>query len=87
MVAEMIPAGYLYKRVAALPAWTAAARHVTDIHSASSCISENFTDYIHHWQHNGLWRLLIRRGGAAEIAKAYITAATGDRPPHDGWET
>jgi hypothetical protein len=26
-------------------------------------------------------RMLISRGDAAEIAKAYITAATGERPP------
>jgi hypothetical protein len=51
----MTPAGYLYKRVAARPAWTGKARHIAEIHSVSSCISENFADYVQHWQHNGFW--------------------------------
>jgi hypothetical protein len=55
MMAEMIPAGYLYKRVAARPPWKVKARHIAEIHSVSSCISENFADYTDHWQHNGFW--------------------------------
>jgi hypothetical protein len=51
----MTPAGYLYKRVAARPAWTGKARHIAEIHSVSSCISENFADYVQHLQHNGFW--------------------------------
>jgi hypothetical protein len=31
-------------------------------------------------------RMLISRNNAAEIAKAYITAASGERPPHACWE-
>jgi hypothetical protein len=51
----MTPAGYLYKRVAVRPAWTGAARHIAEIHSVSSCISEDFADYVQNWQHNGYW--------------------------------
>jgi hypothetical protein len=51
----MTPAGYLYKRVSARPAWTGAVHHIAEIHSVSSCISQDFGDYIQHWQHNGFW--------------------------------
>lgn len=52
--AKMIPAGYMAKRVARCPDWLAAA-DVDDIYSVSSCISENFADYINFWEHNGYW--------------------------------
>jgi hypothetical protein len=55
MTAEMTPAGYLFKRVSARPAWMSEAHHIAEIHAVSSCISENFADYIQHWQHNGFW--------------------------------
>jgi hypothetical protein len=55
MTAEMIPAGYLYKRVAERPPWIAKARHIAEIQSVSSCVSEDFADYVQHWQHNGFW--------------------------------
>jgi hypothetical protein len=51
----MIPAGYLYKRVAARPDWLREARHVEDIYSISRCISDDFADYSSHWLHNGAW--------------------------------
>jgi hypothetical protein len=54
-VHHFIPAGYLYKLVAKRPAWIGAAPHVCKIHSVSSCLSENFADYMAHWQHNGFW--------------------------------
>jgi len=50
----MIPAGYMYKKVASRPDWLRAAA-VRDIYSISSCISEDFTDYINYWRHNGYW--------------------------------
>ncbi|GMV95023.1 MAG: hypothetical protein AMXMBFR82_48010 [Candidatus Hydrogenedentota bacterium] len=49
----MIPAGYMYKRVSLPNGLTCA--NVRDICSVSSCISENFCDYITHWKHNGFW--------------------------------
>lgn len=50
----MIPVGYLYKNVAQRPQWLQAAS-VSDIHSLSGCISEDFADYINYWKHNGYW--------------------------------
>ena len=50
----MIPAGYMAKRITAKPDWLK-ADNVRDIYSVSDCISENFTDYINYWKHNGFW--------------------------------
>ena len=50
----MVPAGYLAKRVVARPDWLHAER-VSSIYSVSGCVSENFTDYITFWKHNGYW--------------------------------
>lgn len=44
----------MYKRVAAHPDWLGVA-NVIDIFSLSSCISEDFADYINFWKHNGYW--------------------------------
>src|SRR4030088_3610586 len=60
----MIPVGYMAKRVYKKADWlkvrtkTAffeAAPQVADIYSVSNCVSENFTDYIRYWKHNGYW--------------------------------
>jgi hypothetical protein len=53
-VLNMIPVGYMAKRVYKRPDWLAAAQ-VIDICSVSHCISENFADYINYWKHNGYW--------------------------------
>src|SRR3954464_15313648 len=50
----MIPVGYMYKRVAALPDWLK-AENVVDVYSLSHCISDDFADYMHYWKHNGYW--------------------------------
>jgi len=50
----MIPVGYMAKRVSPRPNWLQ-ARQVVDVYSVSSCISDNFADYINHWKHNGYW--------------------------------
>jgi hypothetical protein len=50
----MIPVGYMAKNVYRKADWLEKA-HVIDIYSVSSCISENFADYIHFWKHNGYW--------------------------------
>jgi len=50
----MIPVGYMFKKVISRPAWLEAA-DVDDIFSLSGCVSENFTDYISYWKHNGYW--------------------------------
>jgi hypothetical protein len=52
---DMVPAGYMAKRVAERPDWLAAER-VSSIYSVSGCISKNFTDeYYKLWKHNGYW--------------------------------
>jgi hypothetical protein len=50
----MIPAGYMAKRVCKRPDWLNAAQ-VADVYSVSSCVSEDFGDYISNWKHNGYW--------------------------------
>jgi len=50
----MIPVGYMAKRVTKRPGWLQAA-NVIDIYSVSSCVSEDFADYINYWKHNGYW--------------------------------
>ncbi|MES2820977.1 MAG: hypothetical protein V4812_18535 [Pseudomonadota bacterium] len=50
----MVPVGYMYKNVALKPDWLM-AEDVVDIYSLSSCVSEDFADYINYWKHNGYW--------------------------------
>jgi hypothetical protein len=50
----MIAVGYMFKKVVRRPDWLARA-NVDDIYSLSGCVSENFTDYIKYWKHNGYW--------------------------------
>lgn len=52
--AAMIPAGYMAKRVRLKPNWLKAIQ-VVDVYSVSSCVSNNFTEYIKYWKHNGYW--------------------------------
>jgi len=54
-ILEMIPVGYMAKRVCKKPRGLMVAAHVIDIYSVGSCISENFGDYIPYWKHNGYW--------------------------------
>jgi hypothetical protein len=50
----MIPVGYMAKRVQRKPDWLKAPQ-VIDVYSVSSCISEDFADYINYWKHNRYW--------------------------------
>ncbi len=50
----MIPVGYMAKRVSERPEWLE-ANQVVDIYSVSSCVSDDFADYIKYWEHNGYW--------------------------------
>jgi hypothetical protein len=50
---DMVPAGYMAKRVVARPDWL--PERISSIYSVSGCISNNFTDYITLWKHNGYW--------------------------------
>ena len=51
---RMIPAGYMAKHVKSRPS-TIDAPQVADVYSVSSCISEDFADFINFWMHNGFW--------------------------------
>jgi hypothetical protein len=51
---NMIPVGYMAKRVASRPDWLKAPE-VKNIYSVSNCVSKDFTDYIKFWRHNGYW--------------------------------
>jgi hypothetical protein len=50
----MIPLGYMAKRVAVRPG-SLKALAVDEVLSVSSCVSEDFTDWINYWRHNGYW--------------------------------
>lgn len=52
---DMIPAGYMAKRVCKSPDSSLQAAGVVDIYSVSHCISEDFADFIKYWKHNGYW--------------------------------
>ncbi len=60
----MIPAGYMAKRVYKKADWLKLGKkaiffetvpQVVDVYSVSSCLSENFADYVPYWKHNGYW--------------------------------
>jgi hypothetical protein len=50
----MIPVGYMAERAVKKPDWLKAT-NVVDLYFVSSCFSEDFTDYINCWKHNGYW--------------------------------
>jgi hypothetical protein len=50
----VIPAGYLFKRLALRPEWIKNP-NVRDIYSVSDHGSADFADYINYWKHNGWW--------------------------------
>jgi hypothetical protein len=50
----MTPAGYMAKRICAKPEFLKSS-NVSDIYSVSSCLNENFADYVKFYQHNGFW--------------------------------
>jgi hypothetical protein len=49
----MIPAGYMAKHVQKPKGFHADS--VVDVYSVSSCVNEDFADYIQYWKHNGYW--------------------------------
>ena len=50
----MIPIGYMAKRSRKKPESFEVAS-VADIYSVSSCVNDDFADYIQFWKHNGFW--------------------------------
>ncbi|MGE3848921.1 MAG: hypothetical protein AB7I01_18735 [Gammaproteobacteria bacterium] len=44
----------MFKKVEVKPDFISAP-HVREISSVSSCVSEDFCDYINFWKHNGYW--------------------------------
>ncbi|MBI1345295.1 hypothetical protein GC163_03315 [bacterium] len=65
---ELIPAGYMAKRIAEGPIWVDAPL-VTEIWSVSECIAKNFANYIPYWKHNSHW-LFNSPKEIVEIAQA-----------------
>ena len=69
MEPQMIPAGFMAKKVCDTPVWLKAGA-VSDIYSVSNCVSEAFCDYVKQWKHNGFWLFdspaVIREVAAAE---------------------
>src|SRR3954452_7482208 len=51
---RMIPAGYMAKRILNRPEGYLNI-DIVDIYSVSSCMSEDFANYIDFWKHNGYW--------------------------------
>lgn len=52
---NMIPVGYMYKKVIKNPDFLKSA-FVEDVYSVSGCISEDFyDDWFNEWKHNGNW--------------------------------
>ena len=50
----MIALGYMYKKISnKLDGLT--ADQVSDIYSVSSCVSDDFADWVNFWKHNGYW--------------------------------
>lgn len=74
---DMIPAGYMAKRVSVRPPWLQAAQ-VVDVCSVSGCISANLTDYVQYWKHNGYW-LFDSPAILREIARDHAIDLTGSR--------
>jgi hypothetical protein len=50
---ELTPIGYMSKKVASGMNYLSPEKE--DVYSVSGCISENFTDYVNYWKHNGYW--------------------------------
>ncbi|MEM6431045.1 MAG: hypothetical protein AAF708_17545 [Deinococcota bacterium] len=51
---EFVPLGYMAKKIADAP--EELRQHgVYDIYSLSPCMSDDFTDYVRFWKHNGYW--------------------------------
>jgi len=50
----MTSVGYMAKRVSMKPDFLKAP-NVVDVYSVSSCVSEDFANYINFWMHNGYW--------------------------------
>lgn len=71
----MIDAGYMAKSVSAKPV-DLDISGVNDIFSVSSCISDDFADYINFWAHNGCW-LFDSPDIILELAKIHAIDLTG----------
>ena len=51
---NMIPAGYMAKKIVKCPEWLKSDT-VKSIYAVSSCVSKDFADYIPFWRHNQFW--------------------------------
>lgn len=51
---NMIPIGYMLKKIVPLPDWLKAPQ-VELVYSVSNHVSDDFLEYINFWKHNGWW--------------------------------
>lgn len=51
---QMIPMGYMAKRVEGSPGWSKPPQ-VLDVYSVSACVNDDFADYVDYWKHNCWW--------------------------------
>jgi hypothetical protein len=51
---NMVPLGYMAKRVVVRPEWLK-AKGVDEVLSVSGCLSQDFSDWVNFWRHNGYW--------------------------------
>lgn len=76
-MAAMIPVGYMAKRIDQTPDWLK-AQQVIDVYSVSSCVNEDFADYIDYWEHNGYW-LFDSPGAIEKVAREKSISLEGTK--------
>lgn len=54
---SMIPVGYMAKRMPQSAEWLRTMKEslTLDVYSVSSCVNDDFADYVDDWKHNGWW--------------------------------
>ena len=72
----MIPAGYMAKRMQKPKGFHVDG--IADVYSVSSCINDDFADYIEYWKHNGHWLLIHPRSSGTWQRKILLSLA--ERP-------
>jgi hypothetical protein len=91
----MLPAGYLFKRVAPPPGWLdAEPNHIKNVCSVADCVNDNWVDVQAAWRHNSfglantpetLSALAIENGLDTEGAILFYYTAYELELPSDGW--
>jgi hypothetical protein len=47
--------GYMAKRVVPSPEFLSGIAGIVDVYSVSSCVNDDFADFVDFWKHNGYW--------------------------------